>query len=226
MWPFLGLAALVPASPASGQIGASVSVLSDELYRGHSLSEHRAAAVLSLSYDDAGGAYGGLSLTAVPGEALSHVEYAGYVRRLTLAGPALDLGISDAQVTSYKAPRRRVGYQELYAGLVGDELSFHLHYSPNYFDAGAPTLYADLDGAIRPAPQWRLFAHLGALTPLGGPVAPGSRKERYDLTAGVARKFTRAEVSLAWSTTGPVTRRPDGVRQDRDTVALGASYFF
>ena len=149
----------------------------------------------------------------------------GYVRRLD-DGLALDVGASAADVYSYRFPRRREQFGEVYAGLVGDRLSVHLHYSPDYFHAGASTLYADLDGAVRPADGWRLFGHLGALTPLGAPDTPGSHKERYDLSAGVARQIRKVELSLMLSGSQPTPNRPNGKAQDRDTVVLSASYFF
>lgn len=186
-------------------------------------------AALGLSYDGAGGVYAGGTLSAPLGRSdnagVGAMGNLGYAVRLR-PGLALDVGASAANVYSYRFPRKREHFQEVYAGLVGDHLSVHAHYSPDYFRSGFATLYVDADAAFRPAERWRAFGHVGALTPLDGPGTPGGRKERYDLSAGVARQIRDFELSLAFATTGPVPLRPDGEPQDRDTVFVSASVFF
>lgn len=221
----MAVAVLGAAGSARAQLGASLTLQSDEQFRGHSLSGRRPAAAFNLSYDAAGGAYAGASLSVADGTAPGLVEDIGYVRRLS-GDLALDLGASDAQVTDYKFPHRREAYQELYAGLIGDRLSFHGHYSPDYFHSGIQTLYADLDGAIRIADAWRLVEHLGVLTPLAGPIRPGSRKERYDVGAGVTRRLAHVELSLSWHAISPIPNMPGGRPQDRNGLVLSASYDF
>jgi uncharacterized protein (TIGR02001 family) len=230
-WPLLALASACLAGAAQAQVAASVSLQSDQQYRGHSLSDRRPIVGVTLAYDDDSGLYGGVAATTTAaheglGYGLGVVDYLGYARRLG-AGPTLDLGVTDANVISYKFPKHhRVDYQEAYVGLIGGNLSVHAHYSPNYFHTGIQTLYVDVDGAIRPTPEWRLFGHVGALTPVGGPELPGSRKEHYDVSAGLARRFAHTELSFTWSSTGPVPNLPDGKPQDRDAFVLSASYFF
>jgi len=225
----LATAPLCVAGPAWAQVGLSASLQSDYQYRGHSLSDRRPVVGLSLSYDHPSGAYAGVSLSAPDASdserRLAVIDYAGYARRL-MAGLALDVGVTDANIISYKVPKRRVEYQEVYAGLIGDHVSFHAHYSPNYLHTGSSTLYADLAGAVRPTPDTRLFAHFGALTPLVGPQVEGSRKVRYDASLGVARRFQHAELSLSWTTTFPAVVLANGQGQDRDTLVVGAAYFF
>ena len=153
------------------------------------------------------------------------VDYLGYVARL--GAQSLDVGITDANVIGYRAPRHRVEYQEVYVGLLSRHLSAHLHYSPNYFHTGVQTLYADLDGVMRSDDDaWRVFGHLGALTPLDAPARPGSHKERYDVSVGVARRFSHTEVSLAWSATTPRVIQANGEPQDHAAVVLSLAYFF
>jgi len=220
---------LLLAAPAQAQFGASVGLQSDYVYRGHSLSERRPSLSLNLAYDHPGGAYAGATLIApvAHDEDLSRlgiVGYAGYAAALG-SGPSIDLGVSASDLIGYRYPKHRVSYQEVYAGLVGDHLSFHVHYSPDYFQTGAKTLYTDLDGAIRPTDAWRIFAHLGAITPLDAPRGPGSRKERYDVSLGVARAAPHSEVSLAWVNAAPAPRA-EGKPQDRAAVVLSLAYFF
>jgi hypothetical protein len=101
-----------------------------------------------------------------------------------------------------------------------------LHYSPDYFGQGASTLYADLDGAYRPSRRWRLFGHVGVLTPIAVRTSYGSYRERYDLRAGAAAEFTRGEVQLALTSTGPGPAYPEGHSQDRAALVVAATFFF
>jgi hypothetical protein len=114
-----------------------------------------------------------------------------------------------------------MAYTEIYAGLNASHWSTHVSYSPAYLRPGAQTVYVDVSGAYRPWDNWRLFGHIGALTPLGG---YSQARERYDATAGIARSFDRFEVRLSWSGASPPQSR--SVLRDPSGLALGASYFF
>ena len=82
-------------------------------------------------------------------------------------------------------------------------MSARLYYSPDYFGTGAQTLYVDLDGAVRPARHWRLFGHVGALSPLGGEARFGGHRAYVDVRAGVAFAFRGCELRLAWTAIDP-----------------------
>ena len=78
--------------------------MSNDVYRGITLSDAKPALSLAVVYDDAGGAYAGGAVTAAQtAEAgvrlLSHVEYVGYARRLK-NGSSWDVGIINTRVNS------------------------------------------------------------------------------------------------------------------------------
>ena len=108
--------------------------------------------------------------------------------------------------------------------MIGDHLSAHLYYSPDYLRPGVNTLYADLSGVARPSDDWRLFAHVGALTPLGGGPNLGPRYARYDLRAGIARQFRSFEIQAALTATSPPP--PARTPQEQPAVVLGVNFFF
>jgi uncharacterized protein (TIGR02001 family) len=219
---------LCVVTPARAQISASASLASDYRFRGISLSDGRPALTASLAYDHSSGAYAGVSVIGLDAphdgvEMLGDIEYIGFATRKTM-GVSWDVGVHNENLTAYADKKYILRYTELYAGLTSSNISAHLSYSPNYLKAGASILYADLDGALRPAAQWRLFGHVGVQTPLGPPDIQPSRRERYDLRAGVAREFQRCEVDLAWTAGLPTPANQ--ALPSRAGLVLSASYFF
>lgn len=214
------------AAPAAAQLGASVSLHSDYRYRGYSLSQERPAAALNLSYDHRTGLYAGGTLATVnaAGEGwrpMGHFAHAGYARR-GARGPAWDVGVSTLRVKYHEFPYRSVSNDEIYAGAIGDHVSLRAAYAPDYFETRQKTLYLDLGAAFRPAPAWRVFGHAGLLAKVGGPSTPGGRRERYDLSAGAARRIGPAEIIVQVTETGPGGSRGP----DHDGLTVSASWFF
>jgi uncharacterized protein (TIGR02001 family) len=217
-------------TPVQAQVGASVSVVSDYRYRGRTISDRRPTASVNLSYDHSSGLYAGGSLIVVDTAAtgarlLGYVDYVGYVTQ-PRDGPAFDVGLTNSHISYYKFGERTVHYNEVYAGVLTDHASLRLYYSPSYFGQRVKTIYANLSGVYRPAPDWRLFGHLGALTPVGGRKFPGSHRERYDMSVGVAAKVKDAELSLSVSRTVPNLKFSNGHKLERDAVVAGITYFF
>jgi len=218
------------AIPARAQIGVSLSAETDYRYHGVSLTGGKPDLSLNLSYDHGSGLYAGASAIGTQGprgdvRALGFVEYVGFVAR-TGAETAWDAGVNHSNLTVDVIRPYTYDYSEYYVGLLKNNYSFHLYYSPNYLGQGVNTIYADLDGAVRPAAHWRLFAHAGVLTSTGGGRAPDGRQERYDVRAGVAAEFGGGEVRLAWTAISPYAEYPAGRMQSRDALVLGASYYF
>ena len=222
----LGLALAQPAkAQIPGQISGTLGIQSNYLYRGISLSSGLPAATLDLSYDHPSGVYAGASAVGavVEGQArsLGFIEYLGYAtpRR---GGVSWDVGINNQDLAYYAQDRRwPVRYSEIYVGAVGDFLSAHLHYSPSYIRTGYGALYAEVDGSMKPAENWRLFAHLGSVIPVGDTVG---RAPRYDARAGVARQFGALELQASVAATSPDP--PGFTPHHRTALVVGANWFF
>ena len=168
----LALAVAISASAARAEIGASLTVASQDRFRGYSVSDGYPATTLSLSYDDAGGAY--FEASVMGAGTFSHgvhryrfEENAGYALRLA-GGPTIDAGIVHADYSGYWIYHRKVVYTELYAGLIAGKLSAHLHYAPTYYQRGVATLYADVDGSVALASHLRATGHVGVLRQVKG----------------------------------------------------------
>lgn len=88
---------------------------------------------------------------------------------------------------------------------------------------GGRTLYLDLNAFVRPDPRVTLFAHAGALQPLGGGRLSGGA--RLDVRTGVALQVGRAELKLAWSRTARIDY-PIGYPQKRSAVVASIAASF
>jgi uncharacterized protein (TIGR02001 family) len=223
----LALAPPLLAFPAAAQLSASAAVASDYRFRGVSLSDERPSLNLNLAYDHPGGLYGGGSAIVEDsrqgGVRMSGaIGYLGYARR-TAAGLSWDVGVSHQDLTVYAAQRYGLRYTEAYVGVARGKVSARLSYSPDYFPGGGDALYASLDGAVKPAQDWRLFGHLGLLAPVGGSALAMPPRDRVDLRLGVARRFGRCELNLAWTMAMPGPRQ---ISQQRSAVVVGAAVFF
>ena len=213
------------AQPARAQVSAALGLVSDYRYRGISLSNGHPAATLDLSYDHKSGFYAGGSAIVTNQDdglkSLGFIEYVGYTTPRS-GGVSWDLGIDNQDLAYYYRDKRiPYRYAEVYVGVVGDGLSAHVHYSPNYLRPGYGSLYAEVDGSLKPAENWRLFAHIGTNAPVG---ETEGRRQRWDARAGVARQLGPFELQASVTATTP---NPPGLTpQGRTTLIVGANWFF
>lgn len=224
----LGLWLIAPADARAGegQLGGAFSLDTDYRLRGVSLTDNRPAVALSLAYDHNSGAYAGAAVVAFDspdggGRLLGHMEYVGYAAQGP-GGYAWDVGANNQDFVPYGPQRLHLRYSEAYVGVSKGDLSARVYYSPNYLPSWGTTAYLDLNGVLRPADNWRLSGHAGALVPAGGGAGPV--RTRYDLRLGVARDFRageiRANFTTAWPTPGTLSSRAG------PALVVGASVFF
>ena len=217
------------AVPASAQLSGSLGIASDERLRGHDLSAGRPVAAATLAYDSPGGVYvdGALTVAATRGPvaAIDESIDAGYAWRRANA-VAIDVGVTRRHFTRYASGGRATGYDEVYAGVSGRGLSARLHYSPDYLATGNHTLYASLDGALRPAADWRITAHAGAIAYLSPIRVPMLRPIDYDADLGLGRRLGSVELRLDLSFGGPDGDRYGGRTHARTALVAGAAIVF
>ena len=198
----LGSALVLLGTPACAEVGATVTLATQDRFRGYSVSDGYPAATFSLSYDDAAGPYveGSVMIAGNPSNGIERSRFegnAGYAVRLK-NGPTLDAGIVHAEYTGYRIYGRQAVFTEIYAGLIAGPVSAHLHYSPNYFQRGVTTFYADVDGSASLATRLRLSAHYGMLFQIEGNHEPvGSHIRDWRIGASTDVKNLTFEVALA-----------------------------
>lgn len=221
------------ALPATAQVldgvSGSFTLASEDRFRGRAVSQERPTATLDLAYDAGNGLYLGGVAKAVAApvgpRALGGQVYAGYARRLE-SGPGLDAGVVYSSYTDYYRGLSATQYGEAYVGLFASGMSARLYYSPNYFDAHIKTVYAELEGALHPADQWRLTGHLGLLTVIRGKRPLGVATSQYDWRLGLARTLSAYEVQLAWTGAGPDPDYYAGRPHSRQAAVLSVSRRF
>lgn len=228
--PLLLVLPLVCASPAAAQLSGSLSFRSDDRFRGHSLSEGRPTLSLDLSYDHPSGIYFDLAVRGVASrysgpQLLSVEENFGFARRIR-PEMSIDLGVTNADYTTYYNGRRAAHYQEYYVGLTTKRLSAHIHYSPKYFGLPASTLYGDVDGAVPLTGKLRLTGHVGVLRQLTGATLGVTGRTHYDYRIGTALALGPFDMSLDWTGGGPGGDYYDGRIHSRDALVVGVGFSF
>jgi uncharacterized protein (TIGR02001 family) len=200
--------ALWTAAPAAAQVGPgySLSVASDDRFRGQSTSDELPVATGTISFDHPSGGYAGLSLTAGPTRhdgprLLRSVQYIGYARRLR-PGLSLDAGVSNRIYTRQATVEYARRFTQFYVGIVGRRLSSRVFFSPNYDGNARSASYAELDALLLNRGAWSVTGHLGGLAPPSEPGRPVRRIE-VDYRLGLARRVGRSAFSATLVGGGP-----------------------
>ena len=222
----VGICLVAPATPAAAQAGVSISLLSDYRFRGYSYSQGRPIAAINFSYDRADGLYMGLSasgvLTRSDGVSLLGLqENVGFAKRLK-SGLTVDAGFTNANYTRYSNGVRAFGYAEVYVGLLGKHVASHVYFSPNYITSGTRSIYAEVDGVVRPAPHWRFNWHVG------GQALRSERRHRnqFDWRIGLTREIGSTDVQLAVSRGERRVPAQSERRPDRTAVVVAVTHAF
>lgn len=201
--------------------------MSDDRFRGVSLTQGQAAGQIEAAYDDDSGLYaGGLASNAKlyphAHQELLAVGYAGYARRLP-GGWSADIGAAYSTLSADSD----YDYVEMHVGVATDALSARLYYSPNYFGVSVHTLYGELNGSYRLTSRFKLIGHVGLLGVYSGQAARGSTDHPHpDLLVGaeyrigafslqVARVFSDGATNLY-----PIADHARGVVTARLSVAF------
>jgi uncharacterized protein (TIGR02001 family) len=197
-------AALPFASPVAAQVATSISIFSDDRFRGYSLSSGRPVGILDLSYDAPNGFYAALSGSAVATrhdglQPLGVQLNGGYAKRLS-SGLTFDLGIVHSNYSTYSSRNADKSYTEVYAGLAGKTLSSRISISPDYLKPGAWTVYGEVDATVPAGKKLRVAGHLGLLTPLDRRGYSGDTlRPELDWRLGLARDLGPVTLTIAWT---------------------------
>jgi uncharacterized protein (TIGR02001 family) len=226
----LTVAALGVSDPVRSQVSGSITLASDDRYRGRSLSAGQPAATATLGYDSPAGIYIDTSATValkrddglvLTGGAVD----VGYAWR-SAHGIVIDVGATRRQFTSYLNGNRPVGFSEVYVGIIGRSLSARLSYSPDYFSPGSHALYLGADAVVRPAASWRITAHAGAIAYLSPIRVVGLQTIEYDYGIGIEHPFHAFVARLNLSSGGPDADYYRGTAHRKTAITVGVTYAF
>lgn len=179
------------ATAARAQASASVSVVSDDRYRGVSLSDGDPALQAGVGVDAGWGGYAGafVSSARLYGRDMARWNaYGGWAGRFR-AGAGWDVGV---QYTGLSRASHD-GYPELYAGLGGERLGVRVAYAWRYFGGDDDVIYTSLDAQQPLTRRLRLLAHVGWLHPMHD----ADTSPTYDARLALGVQIGHLDVQLA-----------------------------
>lgn len=220
------IAALLGATgSARAQWAWGVSLLSDDRFRGVSLSAGQPDLRMSLAYENLAGWFGGAALSTAEFDAgrrdAALFSYAGYAQRAS-ATLSWELGGSIAHFAADPS----YDYLEVFAGVAAEQWNLRVFGSPSYFGGGVRTLYVEANGHVPLAGAWRLFGHAGQLSGLGGDPRAGTPRSRLDASVGVGADLRGWSWQLAWVCAPQSTLYPVADNEHRNSVTISASHYF
>lgn len=182
---------------AWAQTSGSVSLVSDYLFRGISLSDDNPALQANVAYDSPGGWYAGMFATQIsmPESTATAqlIGYGGYSHRLQ-DGWSWEIGATESLYVHDAGSN----YVEVFAGLSYEHVSGRIYYAPNYFGQQVHTVYSELNATYPLFERFHLLAHAGYLRV--PPLHYSSTASRIDTSLGIGATFGNWEFQLAWVT--------------------------
>lgn len=146
---------------ATAQVSGSVSLVSNYVYRGVSLSNNQAEPQVSVAYDNDSGWFGGLfaSRIALPHNDSQVIGYAGYAHQVR-SDLSWEAGLSDVTYPQNSGQN----YAEAFVGLSSERLNGRIYYCPNYLGQSVHSVYGEINGNYPLTPSIHLMAHVGYLS--------------------------------------------------------------
>ena len=217
-------------APAEAQIGALVSVYSDDRFRGISVSDGRPITTLDVSYDAPNGLYAGLSASLVASrdeglKPLSLVLNAGYAKRLS-SGLAADVGIIHSHYSHYSGLASGRDYTEFYAALTGKVIGARASLSPNYLGRAAWTVHGEVTTHLDLTQQTVLEGSAGLLVPLRQGSYQGNYFTQLDARLGIVHRLGPIALHAALTTHSGSAAIYGGRGHGRTALVIGISSVF
>jgi uncharacterized protein (TIGR02001 family) len=231
--PLAGLAVVVAeagAAPASAQLAGSLAVQNDYIYRAYTMSAGRPVAILNLSYDNTSGLYlnGSTIAKLKPDSGMAVaglIGNIGYARRVT-PRLSVDTGFVQSSYFEEYGWNRTPKYTEVYVGVISQNLSSHVYYSPHYYQHGAETVYGEVESSVGLPRKFRLSAHAGYLAYVERPYEPRRPRDQYDWRLSLSRPIRSFDLHAALSSGGPGKQFYDHGLHGRTALVVGAAWNF
>jgi len=224
------VALLLTATEAVAQVSGGFALLSDNRYRGVSLSDRRPALQADIAYDYTSGLYAGAVASTVyiegASSSLSGEGYAGFAHPLSQR-VSFDLGAARF-LYPYSDMHGSYDYSEAYAGVSLDNVHARLHYSDRYYGRDVEVWYGEVNGSLQLSDALALVAHVGYLGRYGQRSYRGSPpSSQWDGKLGLVTEV----IGLTWElsvvgTDVPEDRCGSGSRACAPGVVLAISRSF
>jgi uncharacterized protein (TIGR02001 family) len=154
---------LLPGAPATAQVAANVTLATNQLFRGETISGDDPGLTVAVSADLPGGLFAGADVSlAAGGESprfTASNQYAGIAKRL--GGASLEAGAIHRIYAPLFDEAYRRHYTELYAGISLHKVQLRVFVSPDYLADGRTTYYIEANARLATIGQWKLEGHGG-----------------------------------------------------------------
>jgi uncharacterized protein (TIGR02001 family) len=221
----LVLFGLLWAGHAIAQMSGQISIASDNVFRGVSISDSRPSVAAEINYDGGAGWFvgGQAAQTQFYGQGHANPEIvvdAGYVH-------ALGSGLSwEAGATYSTFPNFTFwNYAEGFVGILSDNWNARLYWSPNYFGRHQRTAYAEFNYSHPLGERLRLLAHVGAVHADAAQNIGNSRA--FDASLGLGTTVSNVNIQMNWIATNRNSfLYPIATGGDRQEWVLSLAYTF
>lgn len=159
----IALAALGSPGTALAQLAGSVTLQSNQTFRGETISRDDPGVALALSVDSDTGLYAGADASFAAGSRQPRLtaanQYAGYaVKR---GGLSLEAGVVHRSYGSMFDTAYRKQFFEFYAGASFRRVRLRAYVSPDYLVDGRTTYYVDANVGLATISKWKIDGHFG-----------------------------------------------------------------
>ena len=186
------------ARPAHAQFSGNVSLATNEVFRGETISSNDPALSLALGFDGPAGIFAGASASVAAGgdapRINSSVQYLGYAIRK--GEVSLEAGVIHRNYRRVVDGAYRKQFFEGYVGIARRALKARLHVSPDYLRDGRTTYYGEVNARLLALGKWGVDGHAG-LSLIPHDIGSGRKGLRHyrDWRVQVSRPVGRAFVS-------------------------------
>lgn len=203
-WRVGGLWLMLASAPAFAQWDGQVEWLSDERYRGLSLSEHRPAWRASLNVDHDSGLYGGAQAStdvSLASRNRRYRLYGGFAQAFSGASLSWEAGLQGYR-NEPGQEYRPYSFLEPYLGLHGQGWHLRWTHADRYLGMPLSAHYAEINAARGLGAGWTLQGHAGVLHLSGPPPANHDTRmprdaDQLDLRLSLSTQWDRWRMAVS-----------------------------
>jgi len=198
----VSLLAVVFPDPAFGQVQAagSLSLQSNQTFRGESISRDDPGASLAVAIDGPGGLFAGGDASVAAGRSsrfrlTAHSEYAGIALRK--GRTSVEFGVIHRKYRDNVDTDYRNDFVEGFVGVSRGKTRVRFYASPNYMRDNRASFYAEADTKLLQVGKWSLQGHGGITAVPQDKGAPSNRMRFYeDWSLSLGREVKGFNISI------------------------------
>lgn len=206
-------------------MAGGISLQSNQMFRGETISEDDPGISLALSVDDRSGLFAGADVEFAAGAKeprfTASNQYAGYALRKGKV--SLEAGVIHRNYASIYDEAYTRGFFEIYAGATIGKLHLRGYVSPDYMVDGRTSYYLEANARLATVAGWRIDGHAGlSLIPRDLDDPKGGLADFEDWSLQASHSLGKFNLSLGLAATNYPVFGPSG--KVRATAVLSRSF--